>query len=231
MKEKYLQAVAETREREAELVALCSDAPPDPSGKWRPQDHLRHMSWSRDFDARVINAIRTGGELPPKPEEGWQDHIYEANKEQTAAEVIAGAADSWDLIEAALRACTEEELARPHPYDSNRTLVDGLPSNHLAAHIFWCHLDMGNEKAAEAILRWAQDVSSRTATDPLTHAIVIYNLACFYARTGRPEDAIPLLRKSFESAPNLRDWAHKDPDLDPIRDEEGVVQLLAQPVS
>lgn len=231
MKKKYLQALAETREREAELVALCTDALPDPSRRWRPQDHLRHMSWSRDFEARVIDAVRTGGDLPPKLEEGWQDSVYEATKGEAAAEVIAGAARSWDLIEAAVQATAEEALARPHPHDSSRKLVDGSPSDHLAAHIFWCHIEAGNEKAAEAILRWAQEVSSRTTTDQRTLAVGIYNLACFYARTGRVGEAIPLLRESFERAPDLKDWAHKDPDLDGIRDDQGVIQLLAQPVS
>ena len=229
MKEKLLLALAETREREAELVALCSDAPPDPSGRWRPQDHLAHISWYRDRDARLIEAVRTGGEPPPAGSEEQNTAIYEATRDQPAAVVVAGAERSWDLLEGAIHACTEDDLARPRPYpsESDRKLVDGSPGDHLASHLFWCHLDAENEKAAEAILRWALDLSSRTAADPRTHAVGVYNLACFYARTRRVDDAIPLLRESFETAADLKDWAHRDPDLDPIRNDPRVSQLLA----
>lgn len=227
MKEKLLAALAETRLREDELVALCSEAAPDPSGRWRPQDHLMHLSFSRDQHARLIEAARTGGELPAKLEEGWQDTVYEETRDQHAADVIARAAQSWAMYEAAVRACTDDDLGMPHPYESSQKLVGGSPGDHLAAHVFWCHMEAGDEKAAEAILLWAQDLSSRASTDPQTHAVATYNLACLYARTGRPEGALPLLRESFDVSPGLKEWAHKDPDLDPIRNDPGLIQLLA----
>jgi len=228
LKEKFLQAQAETRQREAELVALCSDAPPDPSGRWRPQDHLAHLSSSRERDAELIDAVRTGGEVPADRGEGANDAYYLATRDQSAAEIIAAAEKSWDALETAIHACTEDDLAQPRPYEPNhRRFVDIAPGDHFAAHLFWCHLDAGNEKAGEAILRWAQDLSSRTSSDPRNRAVAVYNLACFYARTGQVEEALPLLRESFEGAPDLKGWAHKDPDLEPIRDDPKVRELLS----
>lgn len=228
MKDKFLQAQAETREREADLVALISDEPPDPSEKWRPQDHLAHLSEQRRFGALVFDAVHTGGDPPPDPGEGSNDAFYEATKDQPAAAIIAGAGRTWDALLAAINACTEDDLARPSPYGPNpRRLGDGAPGDHLAAHLFWCHLEAGNETAAEEILRWAQELSARTSTDPRVHAVGVYNLACFYARTKRVEEAVPLLRKSFVGAPDLKDWAHKDPDLEPIRKDPRVVEVLA----
>jgi hypothetical protein len=175
----------------------------------------------------LIDAVRTGGELPP-PVDGQAQNtaIYEASRDQPSAEVIAGARRSWALLETAIEQCTDEDLERPRPDEPTRKLVDGSPGDHLAAHLMWCHLEAGNEAAAEAILRWARDLSSRTSTDPRTHAVGVYNLACFYARTRRVEDAMPLLRESFEGAPDLKDWSHKDPDLDPIRADPRVAELL-----
>ena len=219
--------MAETRQREAELEALCSDGPPDPSGQWRPKDHLAHIAWWRDRDAHLIDAVRTDGELPPDLDGQAQNTaIYQATRNQPVAEVIAGARRSWDLLETVIEACTDEDLERPRPYAPGRKLVDGSPGDHLAAHLMWCHLEAGDENAAEAVLRWAQDLSSRTSTDPRTHAVGAYNLACFYARTGRVEDALPLLRESFEVAPDLKAWSHDDPDLEPIRDDPRVVELI-----
>lgn len=186
-----------------------------------------HLSWARDHHARLIDAVRAGGNIPAKLEEGWQDTVYEETKGQDAEKVIAGAEASWDLLEMAVEACTEDDLARPNPYDSERKLVEGSPGDHLASHIFWCHIEAGNEKAAEAILLWARDLSARTTSDARTHAIGAYNLACFYARTRRPDEAVSLLRESFDGAPYLKEWSLKDPDLDPIREDPGVLQLLA----
>jgi len=230
MKEKLRQALAETREKEAELEALSSDMPADPSGRWHPKDHLAHMAWHRERHARLIDAMRTGGELPQHVDDDVNELIYAETKDQPAAEVIAAARRSWDLLEAAVEASTEEELGRERPDGPpGRKLIDGSPGDHVATHLFWVHLDAGNEKAALDDLLWARDLSSRTTSDPRTHAIGAYNLACYYARTGQAAEAIPLLRESFDVDPGLKEWSHKDPDLDPIRDDPRIVELLGAP--
>ena len=230
MKEQLRQAVAETRQREGELEDLCSDIPADPSDRWHPKDHLAHIAWHRDRNARLIEAVRTGGEPPPEGDEDVNASIYAATRDQPVTEVIAAARRSWDLLESVIEACTDEELERPQPYGPpGRKLIDGSPGDHLAAHLMWCHLEAGNEKAAEAILLWARDLSSRTSSDPRTQAVGAYNLACFYARTGQVAEALPLLRESFAVAPDVKDWSHKDPDLDPIREDPRIVELLRTP--
>jgi tetratricopeptide (TPR) repeat protein len=50
---------------------------------------------------------------------------------------------------------------------------------------------------------------------------VLYNLACCEALAGRGADALAHLTRSAELDPRVVDWASKDPDFDPIRDEPG----------
>jgi DinB family protein len=230
MKEKLRQALAETRQKETELEELCSDIPADPAGRWHPKDHLAHIAWHRDRNANVIEAVHAGAELPPAVEEDVNAAIYAETRDQPVAEVIAFARRSWDRLESAIEAATEEELERQRPDGpQGRKLIDGSPGDHVATHLFWCHIEAGNEKEAEAVLLWARDLSARTSTDPRSHAVGTYNLACYYARTGQAADALPLLRESFEVAPYLKDWSQKDPDLDPIRDDPRIVELLGAP--
>jgi hypothetical protein len=40
-----------------------------------------------------------------------------------------------------------------------------------------------------------------------------------YARLGRADEAIPLLREALAANPELAAWARKDADLDRIREE------------
>lgn len=227
MKGKLLAALAETRRKERDLEALCTDTPPDPSGRWRPQDHLAHLTWVRDDEAALIEAVCAGDRIPPQPPEGRSDAMYLATRDQTAAEVIAAADRTWDRLESVIARCTEEDLRRDHPHREGRKLVESSPGDHLGAHLMWCHLEAGHEQAAEAIQLWARELNNRVSDDPRTRAIATYNLACFYARVARPADAVPLLRESFEASPSLKDWAMKDPDLDPIRDDPKVSELLA----
>lgn len=227
MKRKVLDAVADARQREADLEAMCTDEPVDPSGRWRAQDHLSHMAWHRERTARLIGAVRTGGDVPPDAEDDVNAAIYQATRDQTATAVIAGARHSWDLIVSAIEACSEEDLERPHPHQKGRKLVDDSPGNHLGAHLMWLYLEAGDDAAAEAVQLWARDVSNRTFDDARSRAVAAYNLACFYARVGRIGEAVPLLREGFEGSPSLKEWALKDPDLDPIRGTTELAELLA----
>lgn len=226
MKEDLLVALAETREREADLEALCTEEPPDPSGRWRPLDHLAHIVWLRERDAKLIDAMRTGGDVPPHFEGDLSTAIYEATHELPAATVISRAHGSWDELLAAVEASSEEDLERPHPHRPERKLIDGSPGDHLGAHLMWVYLEAGDEKNAEAVQLWARDLSARLFDDPRSRGVASYNLGCFYARVRRPAEAAPLLREGFELSPDLKEWAQKDPDLDPIRDSRELTELL-----
>ena len=229
MKQELLEALAETRRREANLSALVTEEPPDPSGRWRVQDHLSHLAWLRERDARVIDAVRTGGDIPPR-HEGERDLsavIYDATRDQTASTVIANSQRSWDLLLGAIEACSEEDFARPHPLREGRKLVDESPADHVGAHLMWAYLDAGDEKAAEAVQLWARELSNRMFDDPRSRGVASYNVGCFYARVRRAGEAVPLLREGMELSPQLKDWAKQDPDLDPIRDDPRVIELLA----
>jgi mannose-6-phosphate isomerase-like protein (cupin superfamily) len=60
------------------------------------------------------------------------------------------------------------------------------------------------------------------------YAAPLYNLACCEALAGMKGDAIGHLRTAFERSPSLRDLAKEDSDLDPLRDEPGFRELIAQ---
>lgn len=225
MKERLLQAMRETSEKERDLEALSVDAPADPAGRWAPKDHLAHLAGARERHAAVIEAVLSGGAIPPRLE-NLSDSIYESTKDLPLAEVIAQARRAWDLAFSAVESCSEADLEKPNPHSPQRTLVDGSPGDHLGAHLMWVYLEAGDVAGAESIQRWARDLNMRTQTDARSRAVADYNLACFYGRVGQPDEALPLLRAGFEGDPELKEWSRKDPDLDPIRDDPRVIQLL-----
>ena len=75
MKHRLLETLVEGKRREAELVELCDDEPPDPGGRWSAKDHLAHLSWWRARNARLMDAVRTGSELPPSVQDDAQNAV------------------------------------------------------------------------------------------------------------------------------------------------------------
>src|SRR5919201_249132 len=197
MKQKLLAIVKAGQEREAELDALCFDAPADPRGRWAAKDHLAHLAWWRSRRARLIDAVRSGVGAPTPVETETQNaNIYEVNRDRAVAEIKQDARASWAALKRAIEACTEEDLAKPHP---------GAPDAEL----------------------WAYDLESSAFPDPAKRADATYNLACFYSRVGRADDSVRLLRESFRAKPDLIALARRDPHLDPLRRHPELDRLLA----
>lgn len=240
MKEKLLEVIAAARVREQELAGAATDEPADTQGRWHAKDHLAHAAWWRERDGRLIDAVRSGSTPPPAVgsreqgtqdvEEGRQNNlIYEMFRDRPAEEIREFALTAWDGFRAAVEACSEEDLSRPHPYAPDEVLwktVLGIPY-HTGEHLTYFYEDAGDAARVEATHRWLRDIYAAVAPDPQGRANANYNLACFYARNGRAHEAVPLLREAFAGNGKLREWARKDSDLDPVRDDPNVKELLA----
>ena len=188
------------------------------------------MAWWRIRNAKLMDGVRKGGELPPSVEDDTQnDLIYRASRDRPAADIQAEARRSWDLLAEAVQACSEADLMKPHPYAKGQILWQSVPVNgagHLGQHLMFWYLESGDEALAEKSQLWAREVESAAPANEKQRAFATYNLACFYGRVGRAGAAIPLLRESLDAAPDLIDWARTDPDLDPIRGDKEVASLL-----
>lgn len=70
--------------------------------------------------------------------------------------------------------------------------------------------------------------NARASVESAGYAMPLYNLACCEVLAGRKDDAIGHLRAAFEkgSTDRLREVARKDSDLDAIRDDPALEELL-----
>jgi tetratricopeptide (TPR) repeat protein len=224
VKLKLLRAAEEGREHELELEKFVVDEPADPDGRWHAKDHLAHVAWWRRRTARTLDAVRTGGELPPPvpDDDGVQNAlIYAEVKDLPAADVKDDARVSWAALEQAIEASSEEDLSRPHPRQPQSKVWEAVPGavGHSGVHVWSWLLDVGQEERAMEVARWSSGLEAEFFTTPEQLAESRYNLACVYARLGKAEEALPLLRASFEAQPDLRRVAQNDHDLDRIREE------------
>jgi hypothetical protein len=57
--------------------------------------------------------------------------------------------------------------------------------------------------------------------------LLFYNLACLESLTGQASEAIAHLRTAIELSEQFRAYARQDSDLDAVRDDPAVKELLA----
>ena len=233
IKDRMQRLIKAAREKEAsDLLPHVDDSPPSEPGRWTAKDNLAHMTAWRLTAAAELDAARTGGSGPVVSADINEHNakIYEAARQKPAASVIDAGARSWDLLEAALDVCSEEDLLKPRTRRPEQPAWQVIPGNtyfHVAEHLGYWQTERGEDAAAEGAARWAHDLARTTMPEDEHLGIANYNLGCFYALRGRVADAIPYLRSGMELNPTLRDWAKQDTDLDAIRSAPELVQLLA----
>lgn len=232
LRQRLLATIAAAREREHEFLALCDDSPPPEPGLWTVKDHLAHLTAWRINVARLLDAGRTGTEAPTMDDdvEGSNARVYAANRDKTADEVKANARSAYDTLDAAIAACSDEDLVKPHPRPRSPGVVlwQTVPGHvhHVAEHLMFWHLEQGDEEGAEAAQLWVHGLDLAQFPEPDAVAASTYNLGCFYVRIGREDEAVLRFKHAFELDPSLKTHAQTDPDLDRIRDHPELTALL-----
>ena len=231
MKRELLRVISAAQAKEHELVSEAGNDLSNSNGRWSSKDHLAHLSWWREHNVvATINAIRTGGDVPPRLEDESQNaEIYAATKDLAASQIKDDAKRTWNVFEDAILACTEHDLVKPHPKAPGFFLWEIVPAHagHIGTHLMWWHLENGRRENAEAAAIWSYEVESEAFPEPAKRADASYNLACFYSRAGQADKAVELLRGALAAKPELKQLAATDPDLEPIREDPRVVEVLA----
>jgi hypothetical protein len=223
LSERLVQSLEAARAKEAVLLDLCDDSPPAEAGRWTVRDNIAHLNTWREHAVHTLDAVRLGKPLEGPANESDLDvrnaEIYETHKGDSAADVRA-------LI-AAVRACSEEDLLRERPGNGGEAwlIVPGNGHAHVAQHLSYLAADNGDPAGAESAAKWAHDLDIELF--PEQKPVADYNFACFYARNGHADEALPLLQASLLARPDLRRFALEDADLAPIRDDPRVESLLS----
>lgn len=100
-----------------------------------------------------------------------------------------------------------------------REAAEYEPQNiHIRLSLAWCYkrcrrLDLAIQALEEAL---EADAS---------HAIVHYNLACYWSLAGNVKLAVTYLAQAFDMEPEYRDLIHSEHDFDPIRNHPHFLAL------
>ena len=96
--------------------------------------------------------------------------------------------------------------------DALRRAAQDVPENfHVQLALGWCFKRVDRIDLAIDALEDAIDFAP-------DHAIIHYNLACYWSLRGSVRQALTYLMQAFEIDPNYRDLVACETDFDPIRD-------------
>ena len=138
----------------------------------------------------------------------------------------AAAAESYTSLIDAVTACSDADLLRERPDNGGPVwrVVPGNGHGHVAQHLSYWAVEHGDPVAAEEAAKWSYAIDSELFPD--NQPVADYNFACFYARNGDADKALPLLRTALRARPDLRAFALEDVDIEPIRDDPRTESLL-----
>lgn len=215
------QRAAESKE--AELYPRVTETAGD--DQWRIQDHLAHLAAWREHATETLQ----GHSTPVDDIDAYNARLYDQTRDLSPEEVLQRARTSWVRLIEMLETLTSEQLHAPLPGRADRELWTVVPGDghlHLAEHLSFIAEAAGDAAGADAAQLWARDIVQASFDDPTSVSHADYNLACYYAKAARTAEAIPPLRRALELNPELIDLARRDSDLDPIRSNPEVVELV-----
>jgi hypothetical protein len=230
LKDRLVQSLVAAREREAALLALVDDSPAAEYGRWTAKDCIAHLNTWREHAVRALLAAQQGtafeGPANDTDLDARNADIYKEHRGDTAATVRATAAESYTALVDAVKGCSDADLLRERPDNGGPVwrVVPGNGHGHVAQHLSYWAVEHGDPVAAEEAAKWSYAIDSELFPD--NQPVADYNLACFYARNGDTDKALPLLSTALRACPDLRAFALEDVDIEPIRDDPRVESLL-----
>lgn len=217
--------VLATRRAERDLLGALDEAllhRPIREGDWTPKDVQAHLTAWKARQADRYALVREGREIPApmaaEEEDALNEELRAARADWTWPEIV----DEADLVTE--RLVGEIRQADPAVLRASDRLIGGTFGNgvlHAVTHVRWLR-EAGIPLDEERLLAFAAEARQLVAAESLPErdrAIGEYDLACFYALVGMPDEARPLLRAAFRHRPDLVEFSSTDPDLASMRDQ------------
>jgi tetratricopeptide (TPR) repeat protein len=231
-----LQLLASAQVAQREWVDGLGDAQRAAVGTpeaWSPKDMLAHITFWQQLTAERIAQARSGGE--PQTSEDFQsvnERVFEERHAQPWDQVLGASEQVYAALADHVRALDEQALTDPKRFAWTRgqPLASSILGNgfwHALEHVARYYVAGGDKERASELLERALGQEALEAL-PSDRGAGLYNLACFYATTGQPDRAVPLLPEALRLRPDLVEWSKQDSDLDVLRDLPAFKALYEQ---
>lgn len=157
------------------------------------------------------------------------DGYLELDLPRQAVEVLAKASPAarssfeWNFaMGEAHRVLENHEAAIPYLRAARRHQPLLIP---IYVSLGWCYKRTGAlDRAIQTLLEAEEHCREKGDADH--HALVMYNLSCYYALKRQTATAVDWLSRAMEKEPSYRDMIADERDFDPIRGDRSFKQLI-----
>ena len=215
---------AQSDQREL-LAALSEDerAEIGTADHWSIKDVVLHIAfWKNRQVERLVAAAR--GETPvDEPFEQANARVFEEWRARPWQAVIDESERVFEALVAEVRAFDPAALVDPNRYEwqNGRALLASVISNgfwHPESHIAQCYVDRGDLPRATRMQEALTEQLGQYGEQLVSRGEALYNLACFYALSGQPDQALARLPEALRLRPDLVEWSKEDSDLVSLHD-------------
>ena len=212
----------------AEQQALIDSLTPQQRGAvgtpehWSAKDVVLHVAYWWRVQTDRLRALLDGKPVP---------ELDTTETDRRNAETLAhGATQSWEQVSADAQAAHDAQVAVLQLIGAQRFLTDRIGERplwravlsngflHPQLHLTEFYRDQGDAERASQVQERAAEILLRELPIPQVQGIALYNIACVYATSGRPTEAIARLRAALPLDPELVEWSQHDADLDSLRE-------------
>lgn len=202
--------------------------------QWAPKEILAHLAYWKGLETKRLQIVASG-QLAPNYEnfQSLNDETFHEHAAIGWDESVTRLTAANQALRDAVSALDDHTLTRPDTVPSpegSHALIPTILGNsagHDAEHLPELLLARGDRDGA---LQLRRQIAQRILDADLgaeENASQRYNLACFLIKMGDRAAALDELRAAFALWPSLVEWASRDSDLDPVRDDPAYQTLLS----
>ena len=234
-KSRLLDLLRMAYEEEMNFNATLNDEDRSVSGSsdnWAIKDVIVHNSvWKVIMSERFIASM--SGSTPPTFDDfdAENEKIYQRHREDSWESVVKFQEGAYSQLVEQVELAAEDDLVDPDRFAwlKGRSLLKQTFHNgyfHPLWHLALLIIERGEGERGFQMMEEVTRISLTLDESPTWQGQSLYNLACFYALSGKKDKSLENLSQAFSLSPDMIEWSKEDTDLASLWDEPGFLALV-----
>lgn len=198
---------------------------------WSAKDLVAHLTSWKARRLLQLDAVTRGEAAPVFDLNETNARAWDEQQRRTWDDILAEEARVTSALAARIERMPVADLTAmdryPLPMQPAALLIARPGYTHVVGHLAEHFIERGEMQRAIALRQSAAVALDAFPEFPEIASAPHYNLACGYALTGQPEQALTELRRALALNPALIAYAREDADLASLRETEEYQALIS----
>jgi hypothetical protein len=234
-KSRLLDLLRMAYEEEMNFNATLNDEERSVSGSsdnWAIKDVIVHNSvWKVIMSERFIASMSGSNPRSYDDYDAENEKIYQRHREDSWESVVKFQEGAYSQLVEQVELAAEDDLVDPDRFAwlKGRSLLKQTFHNgyfHPLWHLALLIIERGEGEPGFQMMEEVTRISLTLDESPTWQGQSLYNLACFYALSGKKDKSLENLSQAFSLSLDMIEWSKEDTDLASLWDEPGFLALV-----